>query len=265
MRYYDDSFLKRLNSLALQLITAGRAEIDCSWRGCVDSPDYTRLYFVVAGCGRVLCDDSELILLPGNWYLLPSGRSFEYECSERMDHIFFHLKLCSKNGVDLLHKFSSPRKLSYAASPRIIDLDFSSDKLTDGIILRHELLDVILSSMDKFDVSLSETSFSPAVETAIRFINDNLSIALSLTEVSEHSFVSKSTLVKHFRAELGVSVGEYIGEAVLSEAARLVSGTKLPLSSISERLGFSDQFYFSKKFKGKYGISPREYRKLPIV
>lgn len=47
----------------------------------------------------------------------------------------------------------------------------------------------------------------------------------------------------------------------LSCAARLLSTTKNPVSSIAEETGFSSSGYFCRKFKERYHMSPNSYRK----
>ena len=88
---------------------------------------------------------------------------------------------------------------------------------------------------------------------------------LTVSQIAEYCFISKSTLTKHFKKELSVSVNEYICNTVLADAEMLLSTTNVSVSEISSRLGFSDQFYFSRKFKEKFGISPREYRKNKLL
>ena len=36
----------------------------------------------------------------------------------------------------------------------------------------------------------------------------------------------------------------------------------MQISRISERYGFCDQFYFSRRFKEKFGVTPQKYRKM---
>ena len=48
------------------------------------------------------------------------------------------------------------------------------------------------------------------------YIKQNLSMQLSITEIAENIFVSKSTLTKHFQKELHMSVNEYICNTDLS-------------------------------------------------
>ena len=58
-----------------------------------------------------------------------------------------------------------------------------------------------------------------------------------------------------------MSVNEYIYDVVMSKAEYLLRAGDLSISEISERFGFYDQFYFSKRFREKFKRSPREYRK----
>ena len=48
----------------------------------------------------------------------------------------------------------------------------------------------------------------------------------------------------------------------MARCEELLCDTDLSLSEISERFGFCDQFYFSRRFKAKYGETPRDTRKM---
>ena len=100
---------------------------------------------------------------------------------------------------------------------------------------------------------------------AIGFIKQNLSVQLKTEDVADFASVSVSTLVKHFKAELSVSVHDYILDIVLSDSARLLLNTDLPITVISEKFGFCDQFYFTRRFRERFGIPPRTYRKNSLV
>ena len=84
---------------------------------------------------------------------------------------------------------------------------------------------------------------------------------LTISEIAENTFISKSTLTKHFQKELSMSVNEYIYDLVMSGAEYMLATSDVSMQEISEKFGFYDQFYFSRRFKEKFGQSPREYRK----
>ncbi|MBQ3219724.1 MAG: AraC family transcriptional regulator, partial [Clostridia bacterium] len=46
---------------------------------------------------------------------------------------------------------------------------------------------------------------------------------------------------------------------------QLLLQNKITIREISDRYNFYDQFYFSRCFKKRYGISPTEYRKIKII
>ena len=45
----------------------------------------------------------------------------------------------------------------------------------------------------------------------------------------------------------------------------IIKSTDISILTLSRRLGFSDQFYFSRRFKEIFGKSPREYRKNQLL
>ena len=264
MKIFDANMIDSLNRIQLKFVFLGHSTVNKSWRGRVEAPTYSRLYYVAGGSAVITAENERHQLIPGKWYLLPSGMSFDYECEKSLNHVFFHLRLCGMSGLDLLGKCGSIISVSdFGIAKRIANRSFCG--LSDALELRGLIMTVLGSMLENQAVNFDETTLSPCTAAAIRFINDNASFALTPEQVAESAFVSKSTLDKHFRAELGTSVGKYIDDAVFFEALRLISIGGLSLRDISERLGFSDQFYFSKKFKARYGITPREYKKKPLA
>jgi len=76
-----------------------------------------------------------------------------------------------------------------------------------------------------------------------------------MTEIREYNGAQLSK-------ELGTTVNNYIDDLILTRAAQMIAEGVLSISAISNRFGFCDQFYFSRKFKAKFGIMPSEYKRL---
>jgi AraC family transcriptional regulator, transcriptional activator of pobA len=83
---------------------------------------------------------------------------------------------------------------------------------------------------------------------------------------------------RHYASELGVTTGtlsriltkltgrstkQLILDRVLLEAARLLRFSDLSVKEIADRLGFRDQFAFSKAFKRQRGEAPLDFRNRP--
>lgn len=73
-------------------------------------------------------------------------------------------------------------------------------------------------------------------------------------------FIPPEQLRKAFRAETGIPIGKYIHNRLMTKAELEVRRGEFSVKELSQRLGFCDQFYFSRCFAQKYGLSPVKYR-----
>ncbi len=258
---------KNTNHIRLSLLCFGHAMVDNKWQGKIYNPVHSRLYYVMNGNSTITTMSGRVVhLLKGNWYLIPSGCSFYYECENKMEHIYFHLKLHDVDGIDLLRKFNSPVSLNDTSD--ISDFlvhSIGSNEIYDSLKVYNDIYSVLLKIINNEQIVIKNKELSPCVERAIKYIRQNLSAQLTVDEVASIAFVSKSTLTKKFRQELSVSVANYIYDTIMFEAGQMLTQTTASVLSVSEKFCFSDQFYFSRRFKEKFGMSPREYRKVSNI
>lgn len=92
------------------------------------------------------------------------------------------------------------------------------------------------------------------------YIENNLSSTITIEDLSNQAHTSPSNLYHIFKKQFGVSPISYLNNLRLSLSAEYLLSSDLSISEISEKVGFSDPFYFSKAFKKAYSLSPREYR-----
>ena len=64
-----------------------------------------------------------------------------------------------------------------------------------------------------------------------------------------------------FQKETGQNLTSYVHARQLDHAARPLVSSALPVEEIAERCGQGNVSYFTKLFKKRFGMSPREYRK----
>ena len=57
-----------------------------------------------------------------------------------------------------------------------------------------------------------------------------------------------------------ISLKDYILKTKIDEANDLLKNTDLPINVISRSVGFDDPLYFSRIYKEKQKISPKNYR-----
>ena len=101
----------------------------------------------------------------------------------------------------------------------------------------------------------------PLIKKVCDYVDKNLSKDLSLEESADFAGVSSFYLSKLFKEEIGKTFINFISDKRLEKSRQLLEETSLSIKEISAQVGYNDQNYFSRIFKNKYGISPKEYRK----
>lgn len=81
-------------------------------------------------------------------------------------------------------------------------------------------------------------------------------------EVARRLGLSYEHFRKQFRAQCGQSPARFRAAAVINRAAELMmASARLSNAEIADRLGFCDEFHFSRRFRELRGQSPREFRR----
>lgn len=80
--------------------------------------------------------------------------------------------------------------------------------------------------------------------------------------LAEKCGVSEFHFIRIFKEKTGLTPVQYQISARINKAKLLLADTDMTLSEIAFMCGFSDPLYFSRLFKNKNGIPPKEFRKL---
>ncbi len=97
---------------------------------------------------------------------------------------------------------------------------------------------------------------------AARFINEHFRQPITAADIAAAAGFSPNYLSRKFREAAGIGVHDYLVFVRLREAALELLTTDDRVTEIALRCGFSDSNYFKDSFKNKYGVTPRNYRKI---
>lgn len=100
----------------------------------------------------------------------------------------------------------------------------------------------------------------PYVDLAIEYIKASYKNGINVSDISTKLGVSRAYLNYVFQSELGMSIQQCLISFRMHKAANLLVSTTLTIKEISNEIGYADQLTFSKAFKKKFGISPKQYR-----
>ena len=95
-----------------------------------------------------------------------------------------------------------------------------------------------------------------------RLLEDDFARHHDAAHYADALAVPPAALSKTLSELTGRSTKELITDRVMLEAARLLRFTDLTVGEIAFRVGYTDQLYFSRAFKRRYGVAPQGYREL---
>lgn len=135
-----------------------------------------------------------------------------------------------------------------------------------GTSLAHELqmnlLEQIIIRAQTLIPRETDVALDPRIRCACGYIRKHLSRAFSVDDIASHCNLSPSHLSHLFKEQTGISPKRWRDDLRLLEARKLLAEPQHSITSIAEKIGYSDPIQFSKLFRKKMGCSPSEFRKM---
>lgn len=88
-----------------------------------------------------------------------------------------------------------------------------------------------------------------------KYINKNIEEIIALTNYS-HGYVCRE-----FKKYMKKTIQDYLNESRFSYALSLLAGSKVTVAQVAEKLGYAAATNFIIAFKGKFGVTPTQWRK----
>lgn len=107
---------------------------------------------------------------------------------------------------------------------------------------------------------LSDTAGSFIVNQALKYMEENYTQKLKLSDVADHVYVSQWHLSKLLNKYTEKSFSDILNHVRIEKAKELLQDPSLRIGDIADQVGFLDMAHFSRVFKKQAGISANEYR-----
>lgn len=99
------------------------------------------------------------------------------------------------------------------------------------------------------------------LDKIVKFIEDNIEDeSLNPDSIADFMGVSKAGLYRKLKELTGKTPSEFVRNIRLTHAADLLRTTKMTVSEIMYKSGFSNKSYFYREFAKIYNVAPKEYR-----
>jgi AraC-like DNA-binding protein len=236
-----------------------------------------RFEFVIVAesSGPVRIDQTSYMLEPGEGALIFPNQFHHYLDLNDSQAEWLFLTFDIKNPEAIAELRNAPRSLDHRAVG-LVDQIVSEylhpgGEAPDTLSISYHLSRLLLHLLDcptlpeeRRDIHSSTSARDVILEKINRYVRDHLSEAVTISDIARELGYSVSHLRAVFRDRLGVSLGRYMRESRLSEAAQLLQTSDLKISAIGDQCGFESLYAFSRAFRKAYGIPPRAYRQLVV-
>jgi AraC family transcriptional regulator, arabinose operon regulatory protein len=229
------------------------------------------LAYCTKGEGIVLLAGEQVPVSGEQFFIVPPGETFKYYSVLNTKSRFLIARFNGKISQHMSHEFSVVRNLVPSVNNMVANREMLFDEIFNNLskgfhdqnleyvnfCFGHLLATFIYANRTSDD--LADES-NPAVRRAIQFLEKNLHKKLSLRQIANEAGYSPTYFTTLFRKATNYSPLSYFTHLKILKACEFLDYTRMKVKEISFQLGYFDPYYFTRDFKKKMGMSPRQYR-----
>lgn len=237
------------------------------WRWRATMGDYYNLWVVFNGSGILSCGDQMVDFEPGMFFLLAPGQrvSAMQLQNVRITRFAMHFIPMYRGhpadpavlGMVLAARMQNPAKIQKRVDKIVrLTMGVEIDEGELGGLCYELLLRLFATSDEELDARL----IHPEIMAALQRIEEHPGSVESIDELARQASLSRSHFDRLFRQCAGMPPNQFLMNARIAEAKRLLESTGMQISEIADILGYRDVYFFSRQFKQQTNLSPSQYR-----
>jgi AraC-like DNA-binding protein len=238
-----------------------------------------QLVFAQRGNYRCILNDTPLELKPRDVLIVKRGDWHEDLLAPRMRYLTVNFDLAGSDGRlgDILFdpEVSAEEQVLRGLNPdlwRILERMQTESERDDPVVAHIEnalLLQLfwwLVRSLPRERLSpifLQRSAAQAFSEQLRRVFEHHLAENLSAVAIAAKLGISVRTLTKRCREVAGRPPARAFMHYKMDYAAHALRQSEIPIKEISHRLGFQNQYHFSRVFRRYLGVPPSSYRETP--
>ena len=236
-----------------------------------------QLIFAQRGHYRCILNDAALVLKPRDVLIVKRGDWHEDICASRIRYLAVNFDLAgdehSRVGDILFDADVTPTQQVIRGPNRdiwrLLTRMQEESKRADHMVAHIEnalLLELFWSLVRVLPreclspIFLQQSAARAFSERLRRLFDHHLTESLSTAVIAAKLGVSARTLTKRCQAEVGRSPARAFTHYKMEYAARVLRQSDVLIKEVSHRLGFQNQYHFSRVFRRFLGTAPSSYR-----
>ncbi len=205
-------------------------------------------------------------------YLNENTKLFVYKMSDEIVIVVVELANCLRDQINTISDHFAQHLLNEVPEKCVLAIGKTVDCLFDikhSVYHAKELMKYenfisgkIITAERVKEETKTKQSAVDLMDEALTYIKDHFQKDLGMEQVAEKVGVSVSYFSLLFKQRTGSTFLDYLTNLRMDYACLFLENSDLKTYEIAEKVGYTDQRYFSQVFKKKMKKTPSEYRKM---
>ena len=230
------------------------------------------IHYVTRGRGRFMNEEFS----DGHCYFVSANELEIVEASDEDPYECYWIMLKGKNAAEIVSNCGLPEHnavfpFEYVNDCAAIihhglfDEEYDND-YAEACKLEEVLYKLLRYHAKTLAVSTQKTPPHSKAAAIADYLKSNYKNDIKISDLCRVFYLSKNYLCTVFKNEYAVTPKEFLIAYRLLKAKELLRDTdcRLSVSEIARVVGIANPLYFSRLFKQKEGLSPTEYRNVPV-
>ncbi|WP_138753133.1 helix-turn-helix domain-containing protein [Paenibacillus sinopodophylli] len=229
------------------------------------------LLVIKSGSGRLYTEAFSSSFSQGSTYLLSPAIAYQFEsiddCNIEYYRVFFRVFQVNEGAAAAYYQQLFPERNELRIYPQAQWTDLLN-QLYVGRTNRNELeahrqqshfqhmISFLLEHNFQADVMPSSAQ---TVEQTVQYMQTNYQTTITVKQLAQMANIPTWQFTSVFKELTGKKPLDFLTEVRINHAKEWLTHTENTLREIAERVGFADEYYFSRRFRLLTGFSPRQY------
>lgn len=235
------------------------------------------LHVIVSGFGNYVYHGVNYRMGAGHAFLVTPGIETVYYADKDEPWHYSWIGFHGYRSEEFIHNmgFTATKPVIDIKNPKLISnsildiLKYSTLMVTDELRRKGHLLETLALLTENNDDYLTgfnnrTVKNSKYVNMTIEYLRTHFNEKIHVDQIAKNIGITRSYLTHIFKDQIGISPQEFLINIRLTTASALLKKSDEPIYEVAISCGYDDSLAFSKAFKKKFGVSPKDYRKSDV-
>lgn len=241
------------------IISSSKKHIDGSFSE--HGHEFFEIEYIIKGNGAYYVDGKEYQIEDRMlFFISPSNFHSIKECDADIINVMFSCELCDSRALFVLFASGKNPVVHFSDKESVLIeqllLEITASSETDYQL---QFLRCVLYKLSSVIKGESQKTASH-IQSAIIYILENFRSNLTLEGAARYVGLVPAYLSSLFQREMGINFKTYLDNLRFDYVVKLLLFTNHSILEICSESGFSDYSNFTRRFKKRYGCTPKEFR-----